>query len=350
MLGDLRPGLDRDPGPLLALAGTGRTHHEQGEEDHAQQHDVHHRGVVVGQQQLLGDTQGDGGGEGAGQALHARQCGARQCPQQQVGAQGLPGREASSGQVEDGGEGRHRAGDRPGEGGHPVGREPRHGGGVGVGRRSLDGQAVARAPQEDGHRDEQDRGQEQHPRIGADEVDPVDGEGGKAGRFGELRTRQRIGRDEQRQRHQERRVADGGHHAHELGGVLEPAQHHHLRERSEAGGQRHGQGHRPPIGDTELLDAHRQHGGPEGTDLTVGEVHELARPVDEHETGGQQPIGHADGQALHHEGGREHEGDHGGGHCSPLLAPSRNTERSRSPRCSSSLAGPSKRISPFSMK
>ena len=156
---------------------------------------------------------------------------------------------------------------------------------------------------------------------------------------------------------------------------------------------------RDPVRDVPRHDLDAEEGGAERPDLAVREVDDAVGAVDQHQADGQQPVGEADDQAEQqhrprrlpvaaagvagvHGCGRtwsqqpddarrrrvraaafaENDGTAAGSfktgctiagagvHGSAFDAPSRNTARSRSSRCSSSWAGPSKRISPFSMK
>ena len=91
-----------------------------------------------------------------------------------------------------------------------------------------------------------------------------------------------------------------------------------------------------------------EYAGGKGTYLAVGEVDHLVGAVDENQANRQQAVGETDDDTEKQERGRDLQPQDAGHPAA--AAPRRNTARTRSSRCSNSRAGPSNRISPFSMK
>ena len=113
-------------------------------------------------QQLEEDPHPDAGDEGHGQVDHGADERRRERVEQQVGRQRLGEGAGLVGCVEDGGEGRQRAGHRPGQGRGAADPHPRQAGRVGVLRHGAHGQPPR------GEADRQDQGQRSRwgPRSG----------------------------------------------------------------------------------------------------------------------------------------------------------------------------------------
>src|SRR5581483_7511893 len=133
------------------------------------------------------------------------------------------------------------------------------------------------------------------------------------------------------------------HQEDEAGGFEQPADDGQLDQRpdpcADQQHRREGEEEVPVVVEDHL----GEEGGAERADLAVSEVDDACGAVDEDQARDEDGVGQP-GE------GPDDDDLEGAGYEGPLEAPARQTARTRSSRSSSSAAGPSKRISPFSMK
>ena len=248
---------------------------------------------VVPDQHLLGDSDEDARHESYGYARHPCDDRRRESPHQQARAEELARGKADGGQDEHDRERGDGACDRPRQCRHTSSRHARQPGGIAVVSRGPDRQAISGLSKEQRQGDHNDRGQYEHRRVGRSNCERSHVERGHQRRLGKRRPCVDLTVQERREREQERSDAQSRHERHERRSVAEAPHHDDFAQRAGACGQDQRQPEGDPVGHVSAGDEQTQEGCAESADLTLGEIDDLAGPVDQHQAGGEYAVGHA---------------------------------------------------------
>ena len=166
----------------------------------------------------------------------------------------------------------------------------------------------------------------------------------------EVLARLRLTVHDEREDAQELRQPERRDHHHDQRRVAQPADHHGFGAAADAGRDRQRARERHPVRNMPAHHGDTHQRGTERADLTMGEVDDARRPVDEDKADGEDAVHHPGDRSQRDHRPTEVKTQDAHRRDTRLAAPSRKTDRTRSGRAASSAARPSNRISPFSMK